>query len=103
MSAKQQFTRGPLHAKRNAVFKGRNCIALADEEVIHPAEAAANARLWAAATDLYDAALPFKAAPTYFDIPDDTIVMSDAANNLFITAGDIRALKAALAKAEDRE
>ncbi|HEY2068248.1 MAG TPA: hypothetical protein VGG48_01740 [Rhizomicrobium sp.] len=43
--------------------------------------------------DLRAAFAVFQQAPGYVDIPDDGIVMSDAGNNVHITAGDVRALK----------
>lgn len=81
------------------VFEGSDCIAICDTDHVSVRKCEKRARLMAAAPDLLEAAIPFAVAHTYFDIPDDVIVLKDEPNNLFITAGEIRALKAAISKA----
>ena len=57
-------------------------------------------RLFVASPDLFNACAPFADAPDYGTLPDDAVVLRGNSEGLFLTAGQVRAIKAAMARAK---
>ena len=65
------------------------------------AEQVASDRLEDAAPDFLDACSPFADAPDYGTLPDDAVVLRGNSQGLYLTAGQVRAIKAAMSKATE--
>ena len=54
-----------------------------------------------AVSDLLAACTPFADAPDYSGFPDDAVVLPDVDKGFYITAGQVRAIKAAMGRATE--